>query len=426
MSDTPVTNRNARRILHVPRRFVAEEWGGTETVLDELLHQQRLAGWLPEIHTSLALSRRRHDEWRGLPVRRYSYCHPFFGLSAEDKHRLDKKGGNILSVSLFLGMLARRRVRLFHAHVTKRLGGAVFTAARLRGLPCVVTLHGGVFGVPEGEEAHVQGAQRRAFDWGRPFGALFRSRALLHEADAVICVDATEAERAREALGHDRVVHIGNGVDVERFAEADGNQLRKRLGLSCAHQLIVCLARLDPQKDQALLVRAFNSIAAAHPRAHLVIAGPSTDADYAALLERLRTEGGHAERVHLLPAFAARSSALADAYAAADIFAIASRHEPFGIAVLEAWAAGRPVVASTAGGLGRLVVPERNGLSFAPGDEAGCAAALGRLLGSTDLCFRLGERGRADAAADHSWRSVAERTDAVYQAAEERVRRGGR
>ena len=47
----------ARRIIHVPRRFVFDEWGGTETVLAELVSQQRRQGWEPEIHTSRALCR---------------------------------------------------------------------------------------------------------------------------------------------------------------------------------------------------------------------------------------------------------------------------------------------------------------------------------------------------------------------------------
>ena len=60
MSDIPKANR----VIHVPRRFVADEWGGTETVIAELLREQRRAGWAPEIHTSLALSKVRREPGR--------------------------------------------------------------------------------------------------------------------------------------------------------------------------------------------------------------------------------------------------------------------------------------------------------------------------------------------------------------------------
>ena len=136
---------DARRIIHVPRRFVVEEWGGTETVLAELIAQQRKQGWLPEIHTSRALCPTSAETWREVPVRRYAYWYPFFGLSAAQRHQLDKKGGNLLSLPLFISLVRARDVRLFHAHSLKRLGGVVLTAARRQKKPFVVTLHGGVF-----------------------------------------------------------------------------------------------------------------------------------------------------------------------------------------------------------------------------------------------------------------------------------------
>ena len=109
-----------RRIIHVPRRFVQHEWGGTEAVLAALVAKQQAQGWRPEIHTSLALSDRRGETWHGTPIRRYPYCYPFFGLSREQRHALDKKGGNLLSFSMFFSLLSLKGVRLFHAHALKR------------------------------------------------------------------------------------------------------------------------------------------------------------------------------------------------------------------------------------------------------------------------------------------------------------------
>jgi hypothetical protein len=182
MRDAPLPDR----ILHVPRRFVSHDWRGTETVLASLASEQLRQSWRPEVHTSLALSSVSVDEWNGIPVRRYRYCYPFIGLSDAQKLQLDKKGGNLLSLSLFLALVRASKTRIFHAHALKRLGGEVFTAARLRKRPFVVTLHGGIFDVPASEVDQMIEAQKGKFEWGKLFGALFRSRKILENADAVI------------------------------------------------------------------------------------------------------------------------------------------------------------------------------------------------------------------------------------------------
>jgi hypothetical protein len=69
------------RILHVPRRFALDEWGGTESVIYNLCKQQQALGQHPEIHTSRALAPIPREVWRDIPIRRYRYCYPFLGLS---------------------------------------------------------------------------------------------------------------------------------------------------------------------------------------------------------------------------------------------------------------------------------------------------------------------------------------------------------
>jgi len=208
----------ATTIVHVPRRFVAEEWGGTETVILEISRQQQRAGWSPVIMTSMALARQRQETIGGVPVKRYPYCYPFFGLSAADRAALDKKGGNLLSLSLFWAMYREQNVRLYHAHTLKRVGGEVRTAALWRKKPLVVSLHGGVFDVPAAELGSLLKPIENKTEWGKPFGALFGSRKVLAEADYVICVGRSEMEKARRELSHDRIAYLPNGVDCAKFA----------------------------------------------------------------------------------------------------------------------------------------------------------------------------------------------------------------
>ena len=393
-------------------------------VIAELLREQFNAAATPEIYTSLALSSTRHERWQDLEIFRYPYCYPFFGLNAAQRAAMDKKGGNLLSWSLLHALWRRPEVRLFHAHALKRLGGEVFTAARLRKKPFVVTLHGGVFDVPKAELAQLTEAQSGKFEWGRAFGALLRSRQILHEADAVICVGRSEAEKAREHLGHDRVHHLGNGVDPARFAGGDGAGFRAARGLPADAVVLSCISRFDPQKDQLTLVEAFNQLAGDRPELHLMMAGPATAAAYVSELEARVAASPFADRIHKLSSLDPTGTELADALAATDVFVLPSRHEPFGIVVLEAWCAGRPVAVSRVGGLQHLVTEGRTGTFFAAGEAGDLASKLTPLIGDAGRRQAWGEAGRAEAMSRHTWRQITEQTEQIYQEAEARVAAG--
>jgi len=417
MSDT--------RILHVPRRFAIDEWGGTESVIYHLCEEQRKAGLSPEIHTSRALCATPAETWRDIPIRRYRYCYPFLGLSREENHALDKKGGNLLSLDLFAHLLAARNVRIYHAHVLKRMGGAVYTAARLRKKPFIATLHGNVFDVPPAEAASIVAAQQGHFEWGKPFGALFRSRALLSDADAVLCVGYSEYERAREKIGHDRVHYLSNGVTPESFENGDREAGRAALGWPADAVAFGCLSRIDPQKNQLLFVDAFAGLVRAEPDKtfRLLLGGPRTDDTYhQAIIDRIALHGIE-ENVSLIPAVVAESKEHRDLLKALDCFVLPSRHEPFGIVVLEAWASGLPVIVSDVGGLQRLVDQEKDGLRFPSGDTAALTAAMQRIATESGLASSLAQAGHAKTLADFTWKAVSAKLETIYQAAEERQNR---
>jgi glycosyltransferase involved in cell wall biosynthesis len=413
-------------IVHVPRRFVAEEWGGTETVILEISRQQQRAGWKPVVFTSMALARQREERIGGVPVRRFDHCYPFFGLSAEDRAAMDKKGGNLLSLGLFRALWREPGVRLYHAHALKRLGGAVRTAARWRKKPLVVSLHGGVFDVPAAELGTMLKPIEGKWEWGKPFGALFGSRRVLEDADQVICVGRSEYERAGRELRHGRLAYLPNGVDCGKFATGHGAAFRARHGIPGDAFLVMNVSRIDAQKNQLLLVEAFARLHKRRPGSFLALIGPQTQPAYGMEILALGAAKNLASALRLLPGLRNDDPELVAAYHACDAFVLPSMHEPFGIVVLEAWSAGRAVIASRVGGLQALIDEDRTGWFIDPNaaDAAeDLARKLERLAAEPETCRRLGESGRDEARARYDWAQVGVQLEGLYQAAEEHAAR---
>ena len=405
----------ALKTLQVPRRFVTNEWGGTETVILKTSQVMLRAGHEASIHTSLALSSQERETLQGVDVQRYDYGYPFWGLAEQDVRDMDRKGGNLLSLSLLHGLLREQDVDNLHAHSGKRLGGIVRTAARLRGIPYVVTLHGGHFDVPTGEMEQMLQPIRRTVEWGKPFGALLGSRRVLQDAAAVICVGQNEYDQARAALPGQRVELLPNGVDSEFFAHGDGAAFRASHGIPADRKVILCVSRIDYQKNQAGLVEAMPEVLTKHPDSHLVLLGPVTVDSYRdRLLKRIRAVGV-GERVTLLPGLPPGDSQLADAYHAADLFCLPSLHEPCGIVVLEAWAAGLPVVASYVGGIPSFTENGRDVRHVAPAENRSIAAGIIELLDHPEQANRLAGNGRLKARNEYDWNQVTERLLAIYR-----------
>jgi glycosyltransferase involved in cell wall biosynthesis len=174
---------------------------------------------------------------------------------------------------------------------------------------------------------------------------------------------------------------------------------------------ILCVGRLDARKNIPVLLRAFAMLRAGTGRGlQLVLAGPK---DYwPAALDREWSESPF--RRDILRTGLVSEGTLAGLYSAADVFAYPSLYEGFGLPVLEAMAAGCPVVASNATSLPEVV--GRAGLLVPPEDPVRLASALRRVLTDKRLRADLVRKGRARAAR-FSWSETAKRTLAAYRSA---------
>ncbi|MEO1083103.1 MAG: glycosyltransferase family 4 protein, partial [Acidobacteriota bacterium] len=348
----------ALHAVQITRRFTDRAWGGTETVVLETSRRLPERGASAEIFTTTALDPRRRGEMGGVPIHRFPYFYPWLGLGADQRRQLDEIGGNLFSTALG-GALARRRFDLLHLHTGKRLGGIGRTVARLRGVPYVVTLHGGVVDVPRSEVERWTPSRRRGrtLEWGKALGLLVGSRRVLDDAAAVLTVNLDERVKLQSRLPNQRVEWMPNGVDTRTFSRGDGLAFKRRFRIPDDRRVLLVVGRIDPQKNQRLALEIVSEMRrVAGPRWHLALVGPTTDADYGRDLER-RIDADPELRgaVTWVPGLAPGSRELVDAYHAAEFVLVPSVHEPFGIVALEAWAARRPVLAHRVGGLAGLV-----------------------------------------------------------------------
>ena len=167
--------------------------------------------------------------------------------------------------------------------------------------------------------------------------------------------------------------------------------------------VVVTLARLDPQKGLTYLLRA----AAELPDVEFVVAGEGPER---AALEREARALGVADRV----AFVGFRHDTAALLAGADVFVLPSLNEGLPLAVLEAMAAARPVVATAVGGTPEVVRDGETGLLVPPGDARALAAAIRELLHDLPLARRVAAEGRALVLARASAAATARSVEAVY------------
>jgi glycosyltransferase involved in cell wall biosynthesis len=402
------------KIVHVPRRFTRVAWGGTEEVIAALAARQRQAGHDASIATASALDPRRAEIIDSVPVRRYPYVYPYLGLNDDARRQLDRVGGNVFSFELWRALAQEPGLDLLHVHTGKRLGGICRHVARQRNIPYVVTLHGGVANVPAEESARLVQPAADAFEWGRVLGWWVGSRRVLADADAVVCLNREEADALRRRYPGSRIEIIGNGVDPEIGWSGNGAAFRTAHNIPTEAFLLLSVARIDPQKNQLALLDALSKLRSTGVPAHLALIGPPTDDVYAQAVQERARRDDLRDAVTVIPGLPPRSPELLGAFGAADVFVLPSLHEPFGIAVLEAWAAGIPVVTTSAGGLADFVTDRVNALvtEAKPGP---IATAVGRLFGDEALGTRLRRAGRSAVNEIHSWDTVSGRYQQLYE-----------
>ena len=410
------------KVAHVVRRFAFEEWGGTETVVWNIARKLRDHGVDSEIFATRACSAVGDELRDGVPIRRFDYFYPYWPLGGERIRALDKKGGNPLAPELFRA-LRNCGCDLIHIHTAGRLAQEAIRTARRLHVPVVISFHGGCCDVPPDEVREMLRPTRHTFPYGGILDRLAGRRFDIAEAaDALVCVGANEEKLLRAQYPAKRVIYLPNGIDPERFARRIDWDFRERYGVPRERLLCCCIARIDYQKNQQALIRAAALLRDRGVDVGAVLIGPVSAEWYADEMRRLISELDMGSRVVWLPGVGADDDLLPAALQAADCFVLPSLHEPFWIAVLEAWSAGVPVVASRLGGLQYLIREGENGRFCDPTAVETIADAVEACRRDPEGTRRMAENARREAEERYSWARITAQLADFYREVEDGCR----
>jgi len=219
-------------------------------------------------------------------------------------------------------------------------------------------------------------------------------RRSIRSADALIAISQFVKDTLATSGHPGRTTHVVlNAIDLDRWQPGAGrDDARHELGIPAAAPVVVTVCRLFDAKGPEQLIRAIAVVRDELPDVRLVIVGDDgpEQGRYSSHLADVAAGLGVADQV----LFLGRRSDVPRLMAAADVFAMPSIDEPFGLVYLEAMAMERPVVALTNGGTPEVVVNGVTGLLSEPGDMDALAGNLLRLLRDPSLRRRMGEHGR--------------------------------
>jgi len=403
------------RILHVVQGY-APAVGGSERVMQRLSEElvarygDRITVFTTDCRSAEAFPRpsfprlaRGWETIRGVDVRRFRVLRglgPLLRPLQSAAFRLDLPFNDRLR-TWYGGPIIPGLARHVRRHEADIVAATSFPlrhmyqaldGARAAGRPCV--LIGGIH--PEDR-------------WGY-------QRPMIHRAiaRADLYVAYTQHE-ARWVIEHgaraERVEVIGVGVDPDEFADVDPAPVRRELGIGDA-PVVGFIGQLGVHKGIGHLVSAMQAVWQRHPAARLLIAGAQTvfSQQVAELVERLPAE----QRGKVLLRLDFSEGDKPRLMSLVDVLAYPSQYESYGIAFLEAWAAGKPVIGCRCGAIAEVVRDGADGLLVPYADPAALAAAICQLLDDPARARALGEAGRRRVLAEHGWPTIAARFRDAY------------
>ncbi len=361
------------RIVFLSHWFLPNKIGGSELALYRFAREMAERGHECHVITRLdSIDRPAFEIMEGIHV-----------------HRLKKPGARIIGPFLY-GLKAARLVRrlvpdVVHEQAIQGLGPIV---KRFCQAPYILFPRSTGFCAPANVYARLV------------------ARTTLRHADVLLGQSGSIAMEMRRLCGKEVSV-IPNGVEPERFAGISKPAARKKLGIADGEKVLLCVANLHRIKGHCYLLQAMETVAESVPGVRLFLVGRDhNDGSIpATALERLKQ--------HIVLTGQVPPEEIPVYMAAADIFVLPSLSEGVPNVLLEAMAAGLPVVATDVGGVPELIADGENGLLVKPGNSEQLAAKLLALLKDDALRERMALRNRREAK-KYAWPAIIDSLEKVY------------
>ena len=397
-------------VAHIVRRFSFDAWGGSENVIWNTVLSQRNRGVNAEILTTSALSVPGDEICQGVQIRRFHYWYPYFPMPPKVRQILDQKGGSLFAPALFQ-TLRRNDYDMVHVHCTGRMAQVCVGMAYKQKIPCVISLHGGNMELSKMEIMRMLKPVKWKFYYGGAVDRLLKIRGdALARADAVICSGRNEEAALKEKYPHQRILYLPNGIDNESFYRKTQMSARREWKIPSGCILILCIAPITYQKNQMILLR----LLADEPGTHLLLIGPVVSVRYYQEILTQAETLNISSRLTVIPGLPEKGARLKAILHEADVLVIPAEHEPSSTVVLEAMAAGIPIIASNAGGVKELIVNNRNGLLFPSGHYEALRMAYEKLSYDAGLRETLVQQAGQDVR-KYSWDALMEKLLRFYR-----------
>ena len=306
-------------------------------------------------------------------------------------YHIEKRRGRDYSLCFRLANLfMKKRIDIIHSHNPAPWLYSC-PAAKISGVKAIVHT----------EHSHLEISQKR----------LMKTELILSKFTNKIISDAqsvTEFLIEKQGISSNKIETISNGIDIERFETiADKNEIKTKLGMNSESLVLGCIARLEAVKDHASLLEAFAIVARKFPKVVLVLVGDGSQKEK---LKEKALELGVKEKVFFL---GTRNDA-EKIIQIFDLFVLSSLSEGLSLALLEAMAAKKPIVATKVGGNPEIVIDGETGFLVSAQDHYGLAEKISNLLNNPALMLAMGQKGYRRVESNFNIKKMVQDYERVY------------
>jgi glycosyltransferase involved in cell wall biosynthesis len=298
---------------------------------------------------------------------------------------------DIISARAIVEIIAEHAIQIVHAHLGRDYLVAAMACRRARCARLILTRH-----------HYLPVSRNPIYRW------------MLEDVAAVIAVSSSVRQSIIERLGlpPERVHTIPNWIDPSRLKPIAREAARALFQIQ-ARLAVACIGQITPAKGQEEFIRAASRVSQARSDVEFLIVGKEEDdqrSHFTRQLKALVEELGIGRRVRFL----GHIEKMAELLSASDVVVVPSWDEGFSLVTIEAMAAGRPVLASDAGGIRDIIRENVTGLLFPPRNVNALASKLLWMLADTSLRERLGRQAQQDAMARFNREQIIDQIESLY------------